>query len=581
MHPKPPDRRFGRVWNIAGQITPRTMKTLSLRLSLLFFITIPFAATSAAPERIEDLYNPKLAPFYHGVASGDPLQDGFIIWTRVTDRGKAAPDKIRVLWAVAKDPEMKNVVAKGETFATSKRDYTVKVDVRGLPSGQTFFYRFKALGRSSQVGRTKTTPNVAVDQLEFAVVSCANYEWGYFAGYDHIARRGELDAVIHLGDYIYEYPDNDSYSSEKIRDERVLFPSRETVFLKDYRKRYATYRLDPQLQRCHRRHPFIVIWDDHEFANDAWEHGAANHQKKTEGSWKDRKAKARRAFLEWMPIRENGNRIYRVLSYGPLMDLILLDTRVDGRDKQIRDVTNPNLYDPGRTILGGTQKDWLKDQLSASTATWKVLGNQVVFSEFNIGFAADADPIISPDIVESLFLDIWDGYPAERNELVKYLANTPIDNTVILTGDIHASFAFEVADPAFDNPNYDPETGAGAVAVEFVTPSLTAANFDEETADFFSESLESRINSPDEDTGINPNPHMKYADLDRHGYIVLTVQEEQVQADYYYIRNILKRDTSTSWGAGFINMAGTNHLLPASEPAPVKATMDAAVPEDE
>lgn len=529
------------------------------------------------PRVIEDYYNSKLAPFYHGVASGDPLPDGVIIWTRVTQRAKNNDSKLRVRWTVATDKELQNVVATGETFALKERDFTVKVDIRGLQAGQTYFYGFKALGRDSIVGRTKTAPNVAVDQLKFAVISCANLEWGYFSGYQKLAERGDLDAVIHLGDYIYEYPDNSSYSSSEVRDEREVFPSGETVTLKNYRARYATYHLDPNLQRVHRRHPFITIWDDHEFANNTWKGGAENHQKQTEGNWADRKAKAKQAYMEWMPIRENDGKIYRKLQYGPLMDLIMVDARVEGRDKQIDDVTNPRLYDKDRTMLGNTQENWLKANMESSTATWKIIGNQVMFSEFNIGFAADNDPLISSDTLESLFLDIWDGYPAERRSLMKFMANKPINNAVILTGDIHASFALEVVDSPTDNPAYNPQTGAGAVAVEFVTPSLTAANFDEEAGDFLTSTLESRINRKDSN-GDNPNPHMKFADLNRHGYIVLTVAADQVQADYYYLKNILKPTTSESWGGGWVTAAGTNHLQPANAPVAAPAMLDDEAP---
>lgn len=533
------------------------------------------------PFRIQDLYEAELAPFYHGVASGDPLTDGFIIWTRVTPPGRlrqAGNRRVPVTWKVATDTALTQVVASGNAFATGDRDFTVKIDVRGLAAGQTYYYGFESMGRQSLTGKAKTAPDVPVDQLKFAVVSCSNYEWGYFSGYEQISRRTDLDAVIHVGDYIYEYPDNHSYSSEEIRDERVLFPRNETVTLRHYRTRYANYHLDPNLRRCHQQHPFIAIWDDHEFANNAWKGGAANHTPFREGRWRTRKAAAIRAYLEWMPIREQGTSIARTLGYGPMMDLILVDTRVEGRDIQIEDVDDPALYSPTRTMLGIPQKEWLKSELSGSEATWKIIGNQVIFSEFNIGFTADLDPLATSDFLESQFLDLWDGYPAERSELVDFLETEAVDNVVILTGDIHCSFAFEVADPAFNNPDYNPQTGAGAVAVEFVTPSLSAANFDEETGEFFSGLLEGVINSPYGPDNINYNPHMKYADLDQHGYLVLSVNPQQVQADYYYLADILVPQTTESWGAGFISAAGSNHLVPAVSPAPPKTVQDTPAP---
>ena len=531
--------------------------------------------------RITDLYDEELAPFYHGVASGDPLPDGFIIWTRVTPPGNIRPGTMRrfpVQWKVATDPELNQVVASGNALASGETDFTVKIDVRGLPSGQTFYYGFESQGRQSITGKTKTAPGELVDQLKFAVVSCANYEWGFFSGYEQISRRTDLDAVIHTGDYIYEYPDNASYSSPEIRDLRSLFPRNETVTLKHYRTRFANYHLDPNLRRCHQQHPFITIWDDHEFANNAWKGGAENHNPRKEGRWKKRKNSAIRAYMEWMPIRSEGTSIVRSLSYGPLMDLILIDTRIEGREIQIEDVNNPLLYSANRTMLGIPQKEWLKTELATSTATWKILGNQVIFSEFNIGFTADLDPLVTGDFLESQFLDLWDGYPAERSELVEFIAGEDIDNIVILTGDIHCSFAFEVADPAFGNVNYDPATGEGAVAVEFVTPSLSAANFDEEIGEFFTGLVEDVINRPYPTTNINYNPHMKYADLDRHGYLVLSVSPQQVQADYYYLADVLVPQTTESWGAGFIVAAGSHLLTPARAPAPPKAVQDVPAP---
>lgn len=553
--------------------TPTRISLSVLALSVTVWCADP--CPGKEPRKIEDLYNPQLAPFYHGVASGDPLPDGFILWTRVTQRKDNPDDQVRVGWTVANDPALSDVVIQGEAFATRSNNFTVKVDVRGLAAGQTYYYGFRSLGRTSPTGKTKTTPDVAVDQLKFAVVSCANYEWGYFSGYRKIAKRKDLDAVIHVGDYVYEYPDNASFSSEEIRDERVLFPDGETVKLRQYRQRYALYHLDPNLQKAHQQHPFISIWDDHEFANNAWRGGAGNHES-SEGSWKERKLAAKRAYMEWMPIREYGNKCYRALKYGPLMDLIMLDTRTL-RDKQIEDVTSNRLYDQDRTMLGDNQKEWFKEKLKTSDATWKVIANQVIFSEFNVGFAAHGTPFL-PDILESQFLDSWDGYPAERSKLVDFLTNKKIEGAVFLTGDVHCSFAFEVAEPAFDNPDYNPKTGKGAVAVEFVTPSLSAANFNEEGGDYINDKLERDFNHEDDD-GVNPNPHMKFADLDQHGYLVLTVKAEKVQADYYYLKNILRKTTSEEWGGGWTSALGTNHLVRAKAPAPPKNEQDTPAPQ--
>jgi alkaline phosphatase D len=508
-------------------------------------------------QAIEDYYDLDLRPFYHGVASGDPLTDGFIIWTRVT------PDvdgTATVIYRVATDPGMQNIVTVGAIDTDASRDYTVKVDVRGLEAGQSYWYQFSSLETDSIVGHARTAPETADESLRFAVVSCSNFEWGYFSGYEKIARKRDLDAVIHLGDYLYEYGDNASYSSPVIRDERVLFPSHELLNLDDYRTRYATYRLDPNLRAAHQNHAFITIWDDHESANDAWMMGAENHDPETQGEWTDRLAAAKQAYFEWMPIRENGSSFYRTLQYGPLADIILLDTRIEGREQQINDVTDMALYAPERTLLGSTQKAWLKEQLMTSTAQWKVVANQVIFSEFNVGWAGPATGA-TPEQTESQFLDIWDGYPAEREELIQFLSDQNINDTIILTGDFHSSFAMEVvSDPDASIPYLT--QGIGSVAVEFATPSISAANFDENLTPELSAGLEFQINQPiAELSGYNPNPHMKFVDLDRHGYFVLTISESSAQADYYYLEDILVPQTVEAWGAGLQSMAGTQTLM--------------------
>ena len=541
---------------------------------------------------------PEWAPFYHGVASGDPLADRVIIWTRVTpDSTVMGP--VDVDWRLATDPELEDVIATGVVTTDSDRDYTVKVDVTGLAPGTTYYYGFTALGRNSLTGKTKTTPTgTTATHLKFGVVSCANYQAGYFNAYGSLAARTDLDAVIHLGDYIYEYA-NFEYGSDQVWDERQVDPGGEILSLPDYRNRYATYRLDTQLVRLHQQHPMIAVWDDHESANDAYVDGAENHDPATEGSWTERKAIARQVYFEWMPIRDTPQeRIYRSFRYGDLVDLIMLDTRLEGRDEQPASILDPTLNDPDRTILGVAQKQWLLDQLAQSTARWKLIGQQVVFSEFNVGWAA-AVTGGTYAATESIFLDIWDGYPAERSAIVDFLADNEIDNVVLLTGDFHSSFAFDVADPPvnvqldtledetvvpFYLPvaNYDPATGAGSRAVEFATPSVTSANFDENTNVFVAQIFQNQLNTPltigGQNVG-NPNPHLKYADLIRHGYYVLDVKPDSVQADYYYTP-ILDRNDNAIFGRGLYSRNADNHLSTATGPSGPKAGQDTPAPAD-
>ena len=274
------------------------------------------------------------ASFVHGVASGDPSPTGVLIWTRVTPSTDA---EVEVAWQVARDPAFDERVLSGETSTSAARDYTVKVEVEGLDPGKDYFYRFDALGAVSQTGRTRTLPVGALDRFVLAVCSCSNYPAGYFNAYRLMAETDAIDAVLHLGDYIYEY-DRQGYASEGARAlHRESVPGHELVSLKDYRARHAQYRSDPDLQAAHARHPFIVVWDDHESANDSWTGGAENHDA-SQGDWSARLDASVQAYYEWMPIRESGGRdrtaIYRAFELGDLASLIMLETRLSARTEQ-------------------------------------------------------------------------------------------------------------------------------------------------------------------------------------------------------------------------------------------------------
>jgi alkaline phosphatase D len=508
--------------------------------------------------------------FEYGVASGDPLHDRVIIWTRVSP-AKANTKKTQVRWQIAADAGMQNIVKSGKCEAVLAQDYTVKVDVIGLQPGQTYYYRFETEGQQSPVGRTKTAPTNGAKHLRFAVVSCSNYQAGFFNAYARIADREDLDAVIHLGDYIYEYGEG-SYGDSTLaaNGKRSLEPKHEIVSLADYRQRYAHYRRDPDLQRVHQMHPFITVWDDHESANDAYTDGAQNHNE-GEGSWAQRQAHARQVYAEWMPIRGEAQSIYRKINYGSMADILMLDTRLEGREEQIKDVTDPALYAPDRTILGKDQRQWLLDELKNSTARWKVIGNQVVFAEFNVGWAAAATGR-QPEELESIFLDIWDGYPAERAQIIDFIREQQIDNVVLITGDIHSAYAFDIAKypSVFSRPNqapdYQAESGEGAVAVEFVSPSVTSANFDENIGAMQAKMLEYQINKP-LPNGINPNPHMKFVDLTRHGYFILDLSDERAQADWYFVETVLQPTDKEVFAEGWFTNSGENRLQKATAPA--------------
>ncbi len=274
------------------------------------------------------------ASFDFGVASGDPTPTGVLLWTRVTPRFDGETE---VNWQVARDPEFGRVVAQGTTSTSAARDYTVKVEVEGLAPGESYFYRFTSLQAVSQVGRTKTLPVGELGRFVFGVCSCSNYPAGYFNAYKLMAQTDSIDAVLHLGDYIYEYPKNGYASQDSRRLQRESLPGHETVSLADYRARHAQYKSDPDLQDVHARHPFIVTWDDHESTNDSWTGGAQNHDE-SEGDWVTRRDAAVQAYYEWMPIREPEKRdrtaIYRAFELGDLATLVMLETRMSARTEQ-------------------------------------------------------------------------------------------------------------------------------------------------------------------------------------------------------------------------------------------------------
>jgi alkaline phosphatase D len=483
----------------------------------------------------------KYAPFYHGVASGDPLQDRVIIWTRVTTNDAI----VTVDWKMATDTGFNNIVQSGTTTTDASKDYTVKVDVTGLQPDTWYYYRFEALGKKSITGRTRTAPSGNVSNLRFAIVSCSDYESGYFNAYHDIAVKNDVDAVLHLGDYIYEYgrggilPNGDS--------SRLHEPPYEILTLSDYRIRHSLHKLDPDLRAVHQQYPFITVWDDHETANNSWVGGAENHTPGTEGNWEDRKNYGRQAYFEWMPIRDihgNSQSIYRTIPFGDLASLIMIDTRLEGRDQQSATVNN----DTNRTLLGHTQLNWLKNQLSSTTSQWKIIGNQVMMGSLKLGSVV-------------LNTDQWDGYPAERTKLLTHIGNNNINNVVVVTGDIHTSWANDL--PV--NPqSYNPQTGAGSVAVEYVTTSVTAAGFP------FTVPLNLIQNS---------NPHVKYGELTKKGYLLLDLNNQRAQADWVYVSTILERNYTASVGSSWKADNNANHLTPASGPLPLRANRPLPAPD--
>jgi len=495
--------------------------------------------------------------FLHGVASGDPLADRVILWTRVS--GTPRSGRAEVGWEVAADEAFRRVVRRGELRTGPARDFTVKVDVGGLQAGNTYYYRFQANGERSPSGRTRTLPASSTRHLRLAIASCANLPCGYFNAYRGIGNRLDLDAVLHLGDYYYEYS-NLRYGDGS-RFGRVPTPDRELVSLEDYRTRHAQYKTDPDLQEAHRQHPWITVWDDHEIANNTWREGAQNHNPDHgEGVWTARKRAAVQAYWEWMPLRENGARqarIYRAFRLGSLADLIMLDTRVTGRDRQAEQRDQVAVIDdPRRSLLGRGQEEWLTRQLQRSRergVRWQLLGQQVTFAPMSL----PGQPSVSTDT--------WDGYRPARERIVDYLAANQMKNTVILTGDIHSSWAYDV--PADPWGAYDAATGRGTAAVEFVTPSITSpSGWDPQSA-------------PERLRGLkDARPHLRWADGLAHGYIVLDLTPEAVQADWFGVPTIEERTSEERFEKGFSSADGSPHLVEAATPARANGAAPAPAP---
>ncbi|MGY1582477.1 alkaline phosphatase D family protein [Streptomyces sp. MN13] len=503
--------------------------------------------------------------FLHGVASGDPLPDGILLWTRVTPTPEAVPGSglgpdVEVRWTVALDKAFTNVVAKGSVTATAASDHTVKADVRGLAPATDYWFRFSAGATDSPAARTRTAPaaSAAVANLRFGVVSCANWEAGYFSAYRHLAGRGDLDAWLHLGDYIYEYGTGEYGTRGTVVRPHV--PAHEILTLADYRARHGRYKTDPDLQALHAVAPVVAIWDDHEIANDTWSGGAENHTEGAEGGWAARQAAAKRAYFEWMPVRPAiAGTTYRRLRFGKLVDLSLLDLR-SFRSQQVS-VGDGGVDDPERTLTGRAQLDWLKAGLASSDTTWRLVGNSVMIAPFAVGsLSADllkplAKLLGLPQEGLAINPDQWDGYTDDRRELLAHLRANAIRNTVFLTGDIHMAWANDVPVNAGTYPL------SASAATEFVVTSVTSDNLDDLVK--VPEGTVSAVAAP---VIRAANRHVHWVDTDRHGYGVLDITADRAQMDYYVLSDRAEADATASWARSYRTRSGTQKVERTYDP---------------
>ncbi|WP_408931072.1 alkaline phosphatase D family protein [Corynebacterium sp. YSMAA1_1_D6] len=478
-------------------------------------------------------------PFLHGVASGDPIPDSVVLWTRVSPTPEARPGSgagpaVTVGWEVATDEAMTQVVQRGSVQASAESDHTVHVDPHGLRPDTVYFYRFTLDGAVSPVGRTKTAPapDASPDSLTFGVASCANWESGFFTAYSDIARRGrsgQLDYMVFLGDYLYEYAAETHAGFGPVR---LHHPAHEIVTLADYRTRYGRYRTDPELQAAHAALPWVAVWDDHEIANNNWSGGAGNHDPATEGPWRERQAAAMRAYFEWMPVRatspSEAGHLYRSLTFGDLVELTMMDLRTY-RDQQVS--WNPVAFNAqGRTMLGSEQYDWLLSKIETSQAAWNVLGNSVMFSPLNLvtlqnnATTRQVSSALTSNITGiPVNGDQWDGYSAERRALIDVLQASPA-NALFLTGDIHTEWAHTIS------------KGGDIVGAELVCASVTAPNINE--------ALHLRqgnsVTRLARQILLAGNPHCRHVDLDNHGYSYVTITREEARMHWLRVEDILR-----------------------------------------
>ncbi|WOX09029.1 alkaline phosphatase D family protein [Streptomyces sp. N50] len=503
--------------------------------------------------------------FLHGVASGDPLPDGILLWTRVTPTAEAVPGSglgpdTEVSWTVATDKAFTNVVSRGSLTATAASDHTVKADIRGLAPATDYWFRFSAGGTDSPAARTRTAPaaDATVTGLRFGVVTCANWEAGYFSSYRHLAARNDLDAWLHLGDYIYEYKSGEYAARGTVVRQHA--PTNEIITLADYRTRHGKYKTDPDLQALHLKAPVIAIWDDHEFADNAWSGGAVNHTEGAEGTWTARQAAAKQAYFEWMPVRPAiAGTTYRRLRFGKLADLSLLDLR-SFRSQQASSGSG-SVDDPDRTITGRAQLDWLKAGLKASDTKWRLVGNSVMIAPFVIGsLTADllkplAKLLDLPQDGIGVNTDQWDGYTDDRRELLAHLRSNAIGNTVFLTGDIHMSWANDVPVDAGTYPL------SPSAATEFVITSVTSDNLDDIVK--VPEGTVSALAAPVIQLA---NRHVHWVDTDRHGYGVLDITADRAQMDYYVLSDRTSATATSSWERSYRTRSGTQKVERTYDP---------------
>ncbi|MEU2792145.1 alkaline phosphatase D family protein [Streptomyces sp. NPDC007100] len=501
---------------------------------------VAYAAAEADARKITE------NPFTLGVASGDPLPGSVVLWTRLAPKpyepGNGMPQaRVTVRWEVAYDEKFRRLAGRGRAEAHPEFNHTVHIEATGLAPDRVYYYRFRAGSWISPVGRTRTAParGAKLAELRLGVVSCQAYHDGYYTAHRHLADE-DLDVVFHLGDYLYEYPVDAAGGARKYTDRKLPARfNRETVTLEDYRLRYALYKSDPDLQAAHAAHPFIVTWDDHEVENNYADDISENNDPK--GEFLLRRAAAYRAYWENQPLRRPQQphgpdaRLYRRVHYGQLAQFDVLDTRQYRSDQAYGDgwhAPGPDSTDPARTLTGKEQERWLIDGWRSSSALWNVLPQQVTFSERRNATGPGY----------KLSMDSWDGYPASRERVLKGAEAAGVENLVVLTGDVHVHYAFDVKRDFRDEKSR-------TAGVEFVTTSIASG---EDGAD----------KPANWGTYMAANPHMKFYN-GRRGYVTVTLDREKARADFRTVSKVTAPGAPVITAGSFVTEAGNPGLKPA------------------
>ncbi len=506
------------MWYELGmiQITRRrAMTTMAGSLPLL-------AAPAWAPHALAS----DVQRFGLGVASGQPQSDRLVLWTRLT--GERLPSEVSVTWELARDEAFKDIQSRGTFVAEASWAHSVHVEPRALASNRWYWYRFTALGQRSAVGRTRTAPAPDAEaRLRFAIASCQRYDVAHFAAWQHLSRLS-LDAVVFLGDYIYEGGS----------PQGALRPHEGSVAnsLETYRARYAQYKSDPSLQAAHAACPWWLVWDDHEVENDY----AADQSQTLDDAFVQRRAAAYQAYWEHMPFslaqrpRRADMRIVDRFRWGKLATLHLLDDR-QYRDPQacqpagrggstmVRLAECPTLRDPARSLLGAAQEKWLADGWDLERP-WNLVAQQTLMARFSW-----RDPAVEP----LYWTDGWDGYPAARQRLLDGVAARKLGGVVVLGGDVHAHYVASL------KQDFD-DAASATVASEFCGTSIASRS-----------QSQARI-----DTARSFNPHVHYGRGDRRGAVVFDLDAKHLQARLLSVDDDQRADSSVSTLASFVVEAG-------------------------